>query len=90
VRECKDKFTGEAYAVKIFRSEDEEMFKHAEEEFNILRHLDGHPNIVQAIDYVQETHRGYLIMEKVEGYNLLNYIMDNGPLTEDIAKAVIR
>jgi bacterioferritin (cytochrome b1) len=38
--------TGETYAVKIFRSEDEEMFKHAESEFNILQLLKGHPNIV--------------------------------------------
>jgi serine/threonine protein kinase len=28
-------------------------------------------------------------MEKVEGFNLLNYILDTGPLSEDVAKAII-
>jgi serine/threonine protein kinase len=61
--------TGETYAVKIFRSEDEEMFIHAEREFNILQKLRGHPNIVQGIDYIPELlrSRGYLVMEKVSG-----------------------
>jgi hypothetical protein len=39
VRECKCKLSGETYAVKIFRSEDEEMFLHAEREFRILERL---------------------------------------------------
>jgi hypothetical protein len=46
VRECKLKDTGEIFAVKIFRSEDEEMYIHAEREFNIMATLAGHPNIV--------------------------------------------
>jgi serine/threonine protein kinase len=36
VRECKSKETGKKYAVKIFRSEDEEMFIHAEREYRIM------------------------------------------------------
>lgn len=53
--------------MKIFRSEDEEMFVHAEREFKIMQKLNGHPNIVKGIDYMPELlrSRGYLIMERI-------------------------
>jgi serine/threonine protein kinase len=67
VRECKNRATGEVCAVKIFRSEDEEMFIHAEREHQIMQKLNGHPNIVRGIDYIPELlrSRGYIIMEKI-------------------------
>lgn len=66
VRECKCKVTGETYAVKIFRSEDDEMFIHAEREFNIMQRLKGHPVFVKGIEYIPEIlrSRGYIVMEK--------------------------
>jgi serine/threonine protein kinase len=69
VRECKCKVTLQSHAVKIFRSEDEEMFIHAEREFKILSRLKGNQTIVQGIEYIPEflRSRGYLVMEKVEG-----------------------
>lgn len=50
------------------------MFIHAEREFRILSKLKGNQNIVQGIDYIPEflRNRGYLVMEKIEGKNLLN------------------
>jgi serine/threonine protein kinase len=78
--------------VKIFRSDDEEMFIHAEREFKILAKLSGNPNIIEGIEYIPEflRSRGYLIMEKVNGSHLLNYIMENGPIVESKAKIIIR
>jgi serine/threonine protein kinase len=92
VRECKCNTTLQTYAVKIFRSEDEEMFIHAEREFKILSKLKGNRNIIQGIEYIPEflRSRGYLVMEKVEGQHLLNYISENGPLNEEDAKTIIK
>lgn len=76
VRECKCKETGKDYAVKIFRSEDEEMFIHAEREFKILKKLEGHPNIIQGIEYIPEVSksRGYIVMQKVIGSHILDIV----------------
>jgi len=59
------KKTGEIYAVKIFRSEDEMMFIHAEREFKIMQKLKEHPNVVKGIEYIPEIirSRGYIVME---------------------------
>lgn len=72
MRKCKSKVDGRTYAVKIIRSEDEEMFIHMEREFRILETLNGHANIVEGIEYIPEVARcrGYMIMELVEGQHL--------------------
>lgn len=71
--------------MKIFRSEDEEMFIHAEREFKILSKLKGNPNIVEGVEYIPEflRNRGYLVMEKVTGKNLLHHTIEHGPFEED-------
>jgi len=76
VRLCTCKQTGKAYAVKVMRSEDIEMFVHAEREWRILQRLDGHPSIVRGIEYLPEEKRGlsYLVMEQVFGSSLLSYV----------------
>jgi serine/threonine protein kinase len=63
-----------------------------EREFKILKTLEGHPNIIKATEYVSEKEkcRGYLVMEKVDGKNLLDKVMDDGPFSEAQAKAIIK
>ena len=72
--------------MKIFRSEDEEMFIHAEREFRIMQKLSGHPNIVRGIEYLGEIERskGYIIMEKIVGKSILSMIESTDPLGEII------
>ena len=76
MRLCTCKETGKAYAVKVMRSEDIEMFVHAEREWRILQRLDGNPSIVRGIEYLPEEKRGlsYLVMEQVFGSSLLSYV----------------
>jgi serine/threonine protein kinase len=76
----------------MFRSGDDEMFKNAEREFKILKTLRGHPNIVQGIDYIPEKHRGrgFLVMERVYGVSILNFVLQYGPLRdEELAKKIL-
>jgi hypothetical protein len=42
------------YAVKVIRSEDEEMFIHMQREYQIMKRLEGHVNIVKGIEYFEE------------------------------------
>ena len=92
MRECKCKETGKKYAVKIFRSEDEEMFIHAEREYKIMLKLYGHPNIVEGVDYIPELLRcrGYLVMEKIEGQSIISLVTENGPIPEPKAKILMK
>jgi len=68
------------------------MFIHAEREFKILDQLKGNRNIIQGVDYIPEflRSRGYLVMEKIEGSSLLNYVIENGPVNEEDAKVITR
>jgi serine/threonine protein kinase len=68
------------------------MFAHAEREFKILDRLKGHPNIVQGVEYIPEIlrSRGYLVMEKVDGQQLLQLAYDKGAVEEEKAKIIIR
>lgn len=92
MRSCKNKETNEIFAVKIFRSDDEEMFIHAEREFKILERLKGNRNIIQGVDYIPEflRSRGYIVMEKIDGNHLLNFALENGPVSEEEAKTIAR
>lgn len=68
------------------------MFLHAEREFKILSKLKGHSNIVQGIEYIPEflRSRGYLVMEKVEGCQVLQLISDHGPVDEDKSRVIMK
>jgi serine/threonine protein kinase len=71
--------------VKVFRSEDNEMFISAEREFNIMKRLAGHPHIVQGIDYIHEKNRGrgYLVMERVFGESVLQKVATRGRIHDE-------
>ena len=78
VKLCRSKASGTEYVVKMIRSEDNELFVHAEREYRIMLRLAGHPTLVQAIAYIAEKERGrgYLVMERVFGLSILNYVVE--------------
>ena len=54
------------------------MFIHAEREYQILKKLSGHKNIVEGIDYIPEVfrNRGYLVLEKINGNSILQTVAE--------------
>ena len=46
-----------------------------------MRPFQGHPNIIQLIEYFEEPDRFYLIFEKVSGGQLLDHIQRRSDLT---------
>jgi tRNA A-37 threonylcarbamoyl transferase component Bud32 len=56
-----------------------------EHEASILRSL-KHPNIVELLDCFIEDHRGYLVLEHIEGMNLREYVAQHGPLDAESVK----
>jgi serine/threonine protein kinase len=68
------------------------MFFRAEREFKILQILNGHPNIVEGIEYIGEflRCRGYIVLEKLYGQSIMNIVTEKGPLSEAEGKNVLR
>lgn len=68
------------------------MFIHMEREKSIMDVCQGHPNIIQGVDYVGEKEkcRGYLVMEKVDGEHVLDIVAKEGRMSEENAKPIFR
>jgi serine/threonine protein kinase len=64
----------------VVRSEDEELMVHTDREFNIMKVLMSHPNIVQGYALYSEPQKGraYLVMEKITGNNILEIVTEWG------------
>ena len=67
------------------------MYMSMEKEFKIIKKLEGHPNIIQGVDYFAETlrNRGYLVMEEVIGKNMLELVEEDGGVPEIDAKKIM-
>ena len=72
---------GRKVAVKVLakeRAEDSEIRKRFEREGRTVSAFD-HPNIVRAFEVGLDNKRHFLVMEYVEGCNLLQYVEQHGP-----------
>ncbi len=56
-----------------------ESIESLKNEAEILARLD-HPNIVKLIDFFVQDHRGYIVLEHVDGKTLRELVKENGPL----------
>merc|ERR1712045_1095522 len=59
-------------------------------EIDLFHHCQGHPNIIQLIEYFEESDKFYLIFEKVSGGQLLDHIQTRKFFTEQEAAYIIR
>jgi calcium/calmodulin-dependent protein kinase I len=57
-------------------------------EVAILKRI-HHPNIVSFYDYMETRHKLFIITERLEGGELFEYILDNGPLKESFARTAL-
>ncbi len=62
--------------------------KRFEQEAKMLEAIDC-PQIVELKDYFFEDHRGYLVLEHIEGENLRRHIENRGPLTEEELRDIL-
>lgn len=57
-------------------------------EVDILKRI-KHQNIVQFYDYMETKDRLFIITERLRGGELFEYILNNGPLSEDFARQIL-
>ncbi|CDW82279.1 protein kinase domain containing protein [Stylonychia lemnae] len=89
VKECENRATGQKYAVKIMRNLDEERVAAAKNEFDLLKSL-KHSNIVKVQEFFVTHKQIYMIMERVEGQELMDRISEIEKYDENIAKKLFR
>merc|ERR1712227_410103 len=73
VQTCVNIYTDTEYAVKIIDKVPTHSRARVFKEIDLFHHCQGHPNIIQLIEYFEETDRFYLIFEKVSGGQLLDH-----------------
>jgi len=90
VQTCVNIYTEVEYAVKIIDKVPTHSRARVFKEIDLFHHCQGHPNIIQLIEYFEETERFYLIFEKVSGGQLLDHIQTRKYFTEQEAANIIR
>ena len=91
VKKCKDKVTGQVFAVKVIKKRDSELVTSIKNEFLHLKNL-KHPNIVAAKEFYIDSLNGevMLVMEYFESSELLATISELGHYSEYVAKYLFR
>jgi len=90
VQTCVNIYTEVEYAVKIIEKVPTHSRARVFKEIDLFHHCQGHPNIIQLIEYFEESDRFYLIFEKVSGGQLLDHIQTRKFFTEQEAAYIIR
>lgn len=90
VRTCRNIWTDLEYAVKIIEKIPGHSRARVFKEIDTFHHCQGHPNIIQLIEYFEETDRFYLVFEKINGGQLLDHIQNRIKFTEKEASYVVR
>jgi len=90
VQTCVNVYTDVEYAVKIIEKIPGHSRSRVFKEIETFHHCQGHKNIIQLIEYFEESERFYLIFEKVTGGQLLDHIQRRKFLTEREAVSIVR
>jgi len=89
VQTCVNIYTEAEYAVKIIDKVPGHSRARVFKEIDLFHHCQGHKNIIQLIEYFEESERFYLIFEKVSGGQLLDHIQRRKFFTEHEAASIV-
>jgi MAP kinase interacting serine/threonine kinase len=89
VQTCVNIYTEVEFAVKIIDKVPGHSRARVFKEIDLFHHVQGHKNIIQLIEYFEESDRFYLIFEKVSGGQLLDHIQKRKFFTEQEAAMII-
>ncbi|XP_013790512.2 MAP kinase-interacting serine/threonine-protein kinase 1-like, partial [Limulus polyphemus] len=82
--------SGIEYAVKVIQKKPGNSRTRVFKEIETFYHCQGHPNIIQLIEYFEEDDSFYLVFEKVRGGPLLTHLEKRICFTEHEASLVLR
>uniref|UniRef100_A0A1B6FU12 non-specific serine/threonine protein kinase n=1 Tax=Cuerna arida TaxID=1464854 RepID=A0A1B6FU12_9HEMI len=90
VQTCVNLLTDLEYAVKIIEKIPGHSRSRVFKEVETFHHCQGHPGIIQMLEFFEDENRFYLVFEKVEGGQLLSRIQERIYFSEREASMIIR
>nr|CAD7394918.1 unnamed protein product [Timema cristinae] len=90
VQTCVNIWTDLEYAVKIIDKIPGHSRSRVFKEVETFHYCQGHPNIIQLIEFFEDEERFYLVFEKVNGGPLLTRIQEHVHFTEREASQIVR
>ncbi|KAK0167575.1 hypothetical protein PV327_004954 [Microctonus hyperodae] len=89
VQTCASLYTDLEYAVKIIDKIPGHARTRVFKEVETFHHCQGHPNIIQLIEFFEDDERFYLVFEKINGGQLLRRIQERVHFTEREASQIV-
>lgn len=89
VQTCVNVWTDLEYAVKMIEKVPGHSRSRVFKEVETFHHCQGHPNIIQLIEFFEDEDRFYLVFEKINGGQLLSRIQERNHFTEREASQII-
>ncbi|KAG7214168.1 hypothetical protein KM043_001517 [Ampulex compressa] len=90
VQTCASLYTDLEYAVKIIDKIPGHARTRVFKEVETFHHCQGHPNIIQLIEFFEDEEKFYLVFEKVNGGQLLSRIQERIHFSEREASQIVR
>jgi len=90
VQTCVNVYTEVEYAVKIIEKVPGHSRARVFKEIDTFHHCQGHKNIIQLVEYFEETEKFYLVFEKIRGGQLLDHIQRRKFFSEREAAMIVR
>ena len=89
VKRAVERATGDHYAVKIIDKKKVMSGMAVQREIDILKKIQ-HNNIVSLKAFFEDSRSYYLVMDLVEGGDLMDFVTNNGPIPEDATREIAR
>ncbi|XP_044578766.1 MAP kinase-interacting serine/threonine-protein kinase 1-like isoform X1 [Cotesia glomerata] len=90
VQTCTSLYTDLEYAVKIIDKIPGHARTRVFKEVETFHHCQGHPNIIQLIEFFEDDERFYLVFEKINGGQLLRRIQERVHFSEREASQIVK
>lgn len=90
VQTCVSLYTDLEYAVKIIDKIPGHARARVFKEVETFHHCQGHPNIIQLIEFFEDEEKFYLVFEKVDGGQLLSRIQERIHFSEREASQIVQ
>ncbi|CAG9115806.1 hypothetical protein JYU34_016708 [Plutella xylostella] len=90
VQTCVNIYTGQEFAVKIIDKVPGHARARVFREVETFHYCQGHPNIIQLIEFFEDTDKFYLVFEKINGGQLLARIQEHHYFSEPQAAEIVR
>ena len=86
--ECLNRTSGIRFCAKIFEQLDD--YSELDMLQVLTKNYGGHPNLVKLVEVIAEESKLYVVMEMVEGVNLLTRVAQEGAMQEALVKELTR